>query len=87
MIGRATVFSWILWSAPSLGAELRVPAATAYLDPNPEGAQVSAKRGITGWRDPKVHVLWFGDFKSAGKLSDLLPDSWKRAQVGIAAGT
>ncbi|HYV35130.1 MAG TPA: DUF3472 domain-containing protein [Gemmataceae bacterium] len=68
MIGRIAVAGWIVFAAPALGAELRVPAATAYLSPNAEGAQVSAKRGITGWRDPKVKVLWFGDIKSPGKL-------------------
>ena len=30
-------------------AELRVPAFTAYLDPNSEGAEVEAPGGITGW--------------------------------------
>jgi len=68
MIERIAVVSWILCAAPALGAELRVPATTAYLAPNAEGAQVSAKRGITGWRDPNVKVLWFGEFKAAGKL-------------------
>ncbi len=53
----------------AVSAELRVPAGTAYLSPNPDGAQVSAKRGITGWRDPKLKILWFGDIKEAGKLT------------------
>lgn len=49
-------------------AELSVPAATAYLDPNPSGARVSATRGITGWKDPELTVSWFGQLKQAGKL-------------------
>jgi hypothetical protein len=52
----------------SSGAELRVPAATAYLSPNVRGARVSARSGITGWNDPKLKVLWFGQINTAGKL-------------------
>src|SRR5438045_2624845 len=48
--------------------ELRVPAFTAYLDPNPNGASVSEKSGVTGWHDPKLKVLWFGEIKTPGKL-------------------
>jgi hypothetical protein len=48
--------------------ELRVPAFTAYLDPNVEGARVSARSGITRWDDPALKVLWFGQIKTAGKL-------------------
>jgi hypothetical protein len=53
-------------------AELRVPAFTAYLDPNPEGARVTSRSGITGWRDPALKVLWFGEIKSTGKLEPAL---------------
>lgn len=49
-------------------AELRVPAFTAYLDPDPSGAKVSEKDGLTGWNDPALKVSWFGDIKSAGKI-------------------
>src|ERR1043165_1480350 len=49
-------------------AELRVPAFTAYLDPNPEGARVSSRSGITGWSDPKLKILWFGELKAAGPI-------------------
>ena len=47
-------------------AQLRVPACTAYLDPDPEGAHVSTRSGITGWQDPGLKVLWFGELKHAG---------------------
>jgi hypothetical protein len=51
------------------GAELRVPAFTAYLDPDPDGARISGRTGlITGWQDPKLKVLWFGDLKTPGDL-------------------
>lgn len=47
---------------------LTVPAATAYLSPDPEGARVN-EAGIRRWRDPANHVLWFGEFKTPGKLT------------------
>lgn len=52
----------------SANAELRVPAFTAYLDPKPEGVQVSPRRGLTGWKDPALKVLWFGEITHTGKL-------------------
>jgi hypothetical protein len=52
----------------SARAELRVPAFTAYLDPNPNGASVSEKSGVTGWRDPALKVFWFGEIKTPGKI-------------------
>ena len=49
-------------------AELEVPAFTAYVEPDFEGAQISARSGLTGWTDPSQKVLWFGEIKTAGKL-------------------
>ncbi len=49
-------------------AELRVPAFTAYLDPDSRGTSISEKSGLTKWTDPKVKVLWFGEIKTPGKL-------------------
>ncbi len=49
-------------------APLRVPAFTAYLDPDLEGARVSSRSGITSWHDPALKVLWFGELKSPGLL-------------------
>jgi hypothetical protein len=65
------VLAWAVTSFVGLAAaaaELRVPAFTAYLDPDVEGARVSARRGITGWTDPALKVLWFGEFKNPGQL-------------------
>ena len=50
------------------GAELCVPAFTAYLDPNSNGARVSEKSGVTGWDDPALKVLWFGEITTTGRL-------------------
>jgi len=52
----------------SAGAELRVPASTAYLDPDVNGARVSGRSGITRWTDPKLKVVWFGRLKRPGRL-------------------
>jgi hypothetical protein len=48
--------------------ELCIPAFTAYLDPDTHGTQVSRRSGITGWNDPDLKVLWFGEIKTLGKL-------------------
>ena len=52
-------------------AELRVPAFTAYLDPDANGARVS-KDGIGKWTNPQITVSWFGEIKTAGKLDAAL---------------
>jgi hypothetical protein len=43
--------------------ELRVPAFTAYFDPDVRGAHISTSSGISSWNDPKLKVLWFGWIK------------------------
>ena len=67
----------LLFTAASARAELRVPAFTAYLEPDANGAKVG-KDGITGWANteegvyagikPPIAVSWFGEIKMAGKL-------------------
>jgi len=49
-------------------AELHIPAFTAYLDPDARGARVLPRSGITGWNNPGLKVLWFGEIKATGKL-------------------
>ena len=48
--------------------ELRVPAFTAYMLPNPESARVSEQKGITRWNDPAQSINWYGRFASIGDL-------------------
>lgn len=48
-------------------AALRIPAFTAYIDPNPNGARVSTN-GITNWRSATNQALWFGDIKTNGTI-------------------
>jgi len=54
--------------ASSANATLRVPASTAYIDPDPNGAKVSKEHGVTNWTAKGKTVLWFGEFKNAGKV-------------------
>ncbi|MCX6856930.1 MAG: DUF3472 domain-containing protein [Verrucomicrobia bacterium] len=53
-------------------AELRIPAHTAYFDPDTNGAKISETRGITGWHDAGLLVSWFGELKATGKLTAAL---------------
>jgi hypothetical protein len=63
MKGTLFAFAIALATAGSVPAELRVPAFTAYFEPDVNGARVSTS-GITRWTDPKLKVLWFGDIKT-----------------------
>ena len=47
---------------------LRIPAFTAYTDPDTTGARTSERSGVTGWKDPQLKVLWFGDIKSPATI-------------------
>lgn len=49
--------------------ELRIPAFTAYMLPNPESARISEARGVTNWNDAAQKVNWYGKFKSTGELT------------------
>ena len=63
------VFSLLACGWARLAAdELRVPASTAYIDPDVRGARVSGRSGITRWNDPAMKVLWFGQIKTPGRL-------------------
>ena len=59
---------FLLAAAAVAHAELRVPAFTAYIEPDPNGLSVSSMDGITGWKDPVQKVVWFGGMKTAGPL-------------------
>ncbi|AOS43125.1 hypothetical protein Verru16b_00166 [Lacunisphaera limnophila] len=48
-------------------ASRRIPAHTAYISPNPEGAKVSAA-GITDWKNPRLKVEWFGQINTPGSV-------------------
>jgi hypothetical protein len=65
---RQIVLAFFLCVVCDAQAQLRVPAFTAYLEPDPDGAQISRRSGISGWTDPSLKVLWFGEFKNSGQL-------------------
>ena len=48
-------------------AELRVPANTGYVLPDPYGAKVD-KEGIRRWKGPAQQILWAGELKQAGEV-------------------
>ena len=49
--------------------ELRVTARTAYLAPDPDGAQFRRDRDVVPFEKPGTSLLWFGEFTSTGTLS------------------
>ena len=57
----------LLTASPS-SAEQRIPAFTAYLDPEGHAVHLSSPAGITNWKDPAVRILWFGQIKTAGAI-------------------
>jgi len=65
---RHIILAFFLFALCHAQAQLRVPAFTAYLEPDPDGARVSSRSGISEWMDPALKVLWFGDVKTPGKL-------------------
>lgn len=70
----------LLLTAASASAELRIPGSTAYGAPDFDALRMSEKRGVTGWKDPGQSVLWFGEFKKAGKVKPSL-------EVSLPEGT
>lgn len=68
-------------------AELIVPASTAYTEPNFRGVEISKDKGVTGWKDKKQSVLWFGEIKTPGKLSAVIKargEDGRRLSLNIA---
>jgi hypothetical protein len=47
---------------------LRIPAFTAFAEPDPEALEFSQQNGVTGWSDSKTKVVWYGEVKTAGRL-------------------
>lgn len=49
-------------------AELRVPALTGYLLPDPDAARVGQNRPLLAFAKPASSIAWWGQIKSAGSL-------------------
>jgi hypothetical protein len=58
----------LLVASAATAAQLRIPAFTAYLEPDSGGARISERDGITRWNSSATKVIWFGEMKSSGKL-------------------
>jgi hypothetical protein len=59
----------VLLASISAVAEIKVPAFTAYINPDPNGLHISKEQGVSNWKDGKQQVLWFGELKATGKLT------------------
>ena len=49
-------------------AAIRVPAFTAYSEPDSDGLSISQRESAARWRDPSSKILWFGELKNPGKI-------------------
>ena len=47
---------------------LRIPAFTAYAEPDAEAVDFSEASGVTGWKSAKDRIVWYGELKTAGDL-------------------
>jgi hypothetical protein len=65
-VGMVAILS--LLSSSVCAESIRVPAFTAYSEPDHDGVEFSEKSGITQWKNPAIKILWFGQFKNVGKL-------------------
>lgn len=63
--------TWMIVFSVSIAsaAQLSIPASTAYLDPDGDGARVSPENGVTDWTDSSTAIVWYGHFPQAGRLS------------------
>ena len=50
-------------------AELRVPAFTAYLSPDPDVVDVSPDQPVTPFVQPGAHIQWYGHFTTTGGIA------------------
>lgn len=55
--------------ASTVADDLQIPAFTAYILPDDNGARVSEEQGITEWTDPTQSVNWYGRFSQTGDVS------------------
>src|SRR5687768_1628217 len=82
-------FLLLLASTVAVQAQIRIPAFTAYTQPETGGPRVSQASRITGWKDPNAKVFWFGEFKTgatvAATLQLRLPENQRsRLRLSVA---
>lgn len=65
------LFAIACWT-PRLAAQdaspLRIPAFTAYSEPNPEAIDFPGSGPVTGWSDSATHLVWYGLLRTEGTL-------------------
>jgi hypothetical protein len=69
-----------------------IPAFTAYIEPDPDGAKVSEPEGIRQWSDARQKVVWYGKINAPGRLElslklRLPPGEQVRLRLTIAGKT
>ena len=65
----AICVSCLFQNCSARGEELRVPAFTAYMLPDPDSVRISEARGVTRWADAAQSVNWYGRFTETGELT------------------
>lgn len=48
--------------------KLVIPGFTAYIEPNPEAAEIPESGPVKGWSDGGEELVWYGQIRSAGPL-------------------
>ncbi len=64
-----TLLLVLIIASGSTRAELRVPASTAYLAPDPDAARISATRPIVPFTRAGSSIVWHGKFSATGQLT------------------
>ena len=68
LVASVLVFSFLPTEIAVCG-EVKVPAFTAYMLPDPSAARISEEHGVTHWDDPSQTVNWYGRFKTNGEVT------------------
>ena len=55
-------------AVPGRRVELRIPAYTAYLSPDPDAVDVSPRRPVTPFVSAGASIRWYGHFSTTGAL-------------------
>ncbi len=63
----AVILTSTFFSFPA-AAVVRVPASTAYFDPDPDGGHIGSSGVIERWKTPENRILWFGLFRQTGEV-------------------
>jgi len=61
-------FVWLMAAGVIHADPLQIPAHSAYLAPDINGARISENKPIRGWTDPELKVTWYGEIKTTGRL-------------------